>query len=129
MAAVYYTGTSGDATPVVKGWLRASLRAIDSSHPQHTAYSPYRNYYSTDKKEVALDQVYTLVVELWPTNVVVEAGGKLVLEIASCDTQGAGFFEHNDPEDRDPVALTGWNNIHLGTGYENYITLPVIPSK
>ena len=74
-----------------------------------------------------LNTVYTLDVELWPTNVVIEAGGKLVLEIASGDTQGAGFFEHNHPQDRSVGILKGWNTIHLGPGADNHVTLPVIP--
>ncbi|KAI0131924.1 Alpha/Beta hydrolase protein [Xylariales sp. AK1849] len=125
---VFYTGTSGDATPVVKGWLRASLRVTDTTHPQHTDYCPHRNYYSTDVQEVKVGETYTMDIELWPTNVVINTGGKLVLEVASSDTQGAGFFEHNDAKDRNPEKLAGWNNIHIGAGLDNYLTLPVIPS-
>jgi hypothetical protein len=39
-------------------------------------------------------------VEIWPTNVVVESGGRLVLEVSSGDTAGTGFWGHNDPIDR-----------------------------
>ena len=39
-------------------------------------------------------------VELWPTSVVVEAGGRLVLEVSSGDTAGTGFWGHDDPIDR-----------------------------
>lgn len=113
----------------MKGWLRASLRKIDASHPHHTENTPYRNYHSTDVQTVALDEIYTIDIEIWPTNVVIGKGGLLILEIASCDTQGAGFFEHTHPEDRLVEKLTGWNNIHLGATYDNYLTLPVIPVR
>lgn len=126
---VFYTGTSGDPVPIVKGWLRASLRTIDASHPQHAPFAPHRNYRSTDVQKVVLDEVYTFDVEIWPTSVVIGKGGVLLLEIASCDTQGAGFFEHTHPLDRAVEKLKGWNNLHLGGVYENYLTVPVIPER
>jgi hypothetical protein len=45
-------------------------------------------------------EIYPVDVEIWPTNVVAEKDGKIVLEVASGDTQGAGLFLHNDSEDR-----------------------------
>ncbi len=126
---VFYTGTSGDPVPIVKGWLRASLRSTTPTHPHSTPDTPYRAYYSSDVQPVVLDQIYTLDIEIWPTNVVFGAGGVLMLELASCDTQGAGFFEHNHPEDRAVEKLRGWNNVHFGEGCENYLTVPVIPPK
>lgn len=46
------------------------------------------------------NEVYAVDVELWPTNVVVECGGRLVLEVSSGDTAGSGFWGHDDPIDR-----------------------------
>ena len=114
--------------PIVKGWLRASLRKVDTTHPDHTAYLPHRNYFSGDVQCVKLDEVYTVDVEIWPTNVVLSKGDKLVLEVASGDTQGSGYFTHNHPDDRNEEKLKGWNNIHLGEGRENCLVLPVIPA-
>ena len=45
-------------------------------------------------------EVYPVDVEIWPTNVIVEKGGKLILEVASGDTQGSGIFKHTGPDDR-----------------------------
>jgi hypothetical protein len=45
-------------------------------------------------------EVYPVDVEIWPTNVIVEKGGKLVLEVASGDTQGSGVFKHTGSDDR-----------------------------
>lgn len=97
---VHYTGTAGDPVPLAKGWLRVSLRKIDESHPKHRSYLPYRHYFRSDVQLVEAEKVYTVDVEIWPTNVVVEEGGKLIFEVASGDTQGSGIFQHTSETDR-----------------------------
>ena len=97
---VYYTGTAGDPVPLCKGWLRASLRKINTSHIRHREYLPYRDYFKSDILPVLPGEVYPVDVELWPTNVVMEKGSRLVLEVASGDTQGSGIFTHNGDQDR-----------------------------
>jgi predicted acyl esterase len=124
---VFYTGTTGEPVPVVKGWLRVSLRKVDSSHPSHQEYLPYRNYYSTDVQPVVPREVYPVDVEIWPTNVVVDKGHTLGLQIAGRDTQGSGLFEHTHPEDRAEAKLKGWNEIHVGPRSQSYLVLPIVP--
>lgn len=97
---INYTGSAGDPVPVTKGWLRVSLRKTNPQHPRHRSWMPYRDYYSTDVLPVIPREVYPVDVEIWPTNVVVEAGSRLVLEISSGDTAGTGFWGHDDPIDR-----------------------------
>ncbi|RLL94110.1 hypothetical protein CFD26_103213 [Aspergillus turcosus] len=97
---VHYTGTAGDPVPLTKGWLRVSMRKVNDQHLRHRDYLPYRDYFSTDVMPVLPGEVYPVDVEIWPTNVVVEKGGKLIFEVASGDTQGSGIFQHNDPTDR-----------------------------
>lgn len=97
---IFYTGSSGDNVPITKGWLRVSLRKVNESHPKNRSYLPYREYRSIDVEPVKDKEVYSVDVEMWPTNVVVEQGGRLVLEVSSGDTQGAGIFKHNNPIDR-----------------------------
>jgi predicted acyl esterase len=97
---VFYTGTAGDPVPLTKGWLRTSLRKVNKEHPKHREWLPHRDYTSRDVLSVIPGEVYVVDVEVWPTNVVVEEGGKLVLEVASGDTQGSGIFLHNDVVDR-----------------------------
>ncbi|KAG7133493.1 putative serine esterase like protein [Verticillium longisporum] len=126
---IYYTGTAGDPVPLTKGWLRVSLRKINKEHAKHREWLPRRDYSSRDVLPVIQGEVYTVDVEIWPTNVVVEKGGKLVLEVSSGDTQGSGIFTHDDPSDRSPEKLQGTNHIHFGPGYQNYVTLPFIPQK
>lgn len=97
---IFYTGSAGEPVPVTKGWLRVSLRKTNPQHPRHRSWLPYRDFYSTDVLPVVPNDVYPVEVELWPTNVVVESGGRLVLEVSSGDTSGTGFWGHNDPIDR-----------------------------
>ena len=126
---IFYTGTTGDPVPLCKGWLRVSLRKMYPEHPYHRPYLPYREYFSTDVQEVNPGEVYPVDVEVWPTNVVVSPGGRLVFEISGADTQGSGLFQHEHPEDRSTEKFGGLNRIHFGTGKENYVTLPFIPGE
>ena len=76
------------------------MRAINESSPRHREWLPHREYRSIDVQPVEANQPYELLIEIWPTAVVVDAGGKIVLEVATGDTQGSGIFQHKDPEDR-----------------------------
>jgi len=126
---IFYTGTAGDPVPLTKGWLRTSLRKVHADHPRHRDYLPHREYLSTDVQAVEADTVYEVDVEIWPTNVVVEQGARLVLEVSSGDTQGTGIFGHNHPQDRSEEVFAGVNRLHFGGGHGNYVVLPVIPAR
>ncbi|KAJ5984579.1 hypothetical protein N7481_006678 [Penicillium waksmanii] len=123
---VFYTGTAGDPVPLCKGWLRVSMRKVNEKHVRHREYLPHRDYCSSDVLPVLPGEVYPVDVEVWPTNVVVEKGGSIVLEVSSGDTQGSGIFLHNSSVDRSVERFDGQNHIHFGIG-ENYVTLPIIP--
>lgn len=97
---IFYTGTAGDPVPLCKGWLRVSLRKVHADHALHRPWLPRREYLSTDVLPVRAGEVYAVDVEMWPTNVVVAPGGRVVLEVASGDTQGSGVFQHNSMVDR-----------------------------
>ncbi|KPI35037.1 Cocaine esterase [Cyphellophora attinorum] len=124
---VFYTGTAGDPVPLCKGWLRVSMRRVNTSHLRHRDYLPYRDYFSTDVLPVLPGEVYPVDVEVWPTNVVLEPGARLVFEVASGDTQGSGIFTHS--ADRPVEVFGGWNHLHFGPRWENYVVLPIIPEK
>ncbi|WQF80003.1 Putative xaa-Pro dipeptidyl-peptidase-like domain, cocE/Serine esterase, alpha/Beta hydrolase [Colletotrichum destructivum] len=124
---IYYTGTAGDPVPLVKGWLRVSNRRVHEEDPRHKSWLPHREYLSSDVQPVKAGEVYAVDVEIWPTNVVVDKGGKLVFEVSSGDTQGSGIFQHSSELDRSASKFAGLNHIHFGQGLENYVTLPVIP--
>jgi predicted acyl esterase len=76
------------------------MRQVNKKNVKHSGWLPYRNYISEATLPVRQGEIYPVDVEIWPTNVVAEKGGKIMLEIASGDTQGAGLFLHNDLEDR-----------------------------
>ncbi len=97
---IFYTGTAGDPVPLCKGWLRVSLRRVDEESPRHRPWLPHRDYLSTDVEPVLPGSVYGVDVEIWPTNVVAAKGDRIVLEVASGDTQGSGLFQHASPTDR-----------------------------
>ncbi|OLN89942.1 putative serine esterase [Colletotrichum chlorophyti] len=124
---IFYTGTHGDAAPIVKGFLRVSLRKTNPQHPRHRSWLPHRDYLSTDVLPVIPNEVYPVDVEMWPTNVVFEKGERLVLDVSSGDTPGCSVFEHIDPDDRSEKVFRGTNFIHFGPQYTNSITLPIIP--
>lgn len=151
---IFYTGTAGDPVPLTKGWLRVSLRNMDVNNLKHREWLPYRGYTSKDVLPVIQGEIYAVDIEIWPTNVVVEKGGKLAFEVASGDTQGSGIFLHNDPIDRyapslsfnppcsllrlspatvaeahyrSPDVFQGTNHVHFGLQCVNSLTLPIIP--
>ncbi|KAK1539847.1 X-Pro dipeptidyl-peptidase C-terminal non-catalytic domain-containing protein [Colletotrichum costaricense] len=97
---VFYTGTAGDPVPLVKGWLRVSNRKVHHESPKHKSWLPHREYLSTDVLPVKAGEVYGVDIEVWPTNVVVDKGGKIVFEVSSGDTQGSGIFQHCSEVDR-----------------------------
>lgn len=97
---IFYTGTAGDPVPLTKGWLRVSLCKVEETHPRHREWLPHREYRREDMQEVKGGVVYEVDVEVWPTNVVVEEGGRLVFEVGGGDTQGSGIFGHRSDVDR-----------------------------
>ncbi|GMG15181.1 unnamed protein product [Aspergillus oryzae var. brunneus] len=125
---VFYTGTMGDPVPIVKGWLRVSLRKINTEHPFHRHYLPYRDYTSADVQPVKENERYQVDVEVWPTNTVLDPNETLVLEIAGHDTQGVGKYSHEHPDDRDRAVFGGLNHIEVGQE-SGYLLLPIIPSR
>ncbi|KAM0753449.1 X-Pro dipeptidyl-peptidase protein [Meredithblackwellia eburnea MCA 4105] len=123
---VFYTGTAGDPVPLCKGWLRASLRKVDETNPRHKHYFPHRNYIAADVSLLEPGTAYDLLVELWPTAVVVSPGGSMVFEVATGDTQGGGIFTHVCETDRNEETLGGVNKFYFGPGHENWVQLPIV---
>lgn len=124
---VFYTGTAGDPVPLCKGWLRVSMRKVNSRHHKHRDHLPYRDYFESDVLPVLPGEVYPVDVEIWPTSVVLEPGSCLVFEISSGDTQGSGIFTHMGAGDRKKERFAGRNHVHFGPKFVNYVTLPIIP--
>lgn len=120
---VFYTGTAGDPAPLCKGWLRVSHRKLAEGS---TSWLLQRSYKKSDVQEVKADELYDVDVELWPTNVVVEEGGRLVLEVGPKDQQGCGITVHAHPKDRNEERHGGLNRLVFGE--QTRLTLPIVPS-
>ncbi|KAJ9479905.1 PepX_C domain-containing protein [Pseudozyma hubeiensis] len=124
---IQYTGTAGDPCPIVKGWLRASVRKVDQGKSSEVL--PHRNYISTEVAPVEAGKIYAMDVEIWPTNVVIPAGHTLQLEVGPQDQQGGGVFTHTHPQDRVKDKLTGVNTIHTGSIQSEKVDTLGISSK
>ena len=106
-----------------------SLRQTNPDDPRHQAWHPHRDYLSSNVQLLRPGEIHTVDVEIWPTNVIVEEGGRLKLEVASGDTQGVGLFRHDSSADRPAQRFAGMNHIHFEDGLENWLLLPEVGSS
>jgi uncharacterized protein len=139
---ITFIGALDPHTPVAQGWLRASHRKLDKEKTL-----PYRPYHSHDEiQPLTPGEVYELDIEVWPTSVVVPKGARIALSVRGRDYvypggsggrlsnmknefTGCGPFLHDDPRDRPVELFGGRTTLHFGHDRENYILLPIIPSK
>ena len=142
MKEIVFQGALDPHTPIGQGWLRASHRKLD---PKLSL--PYRPYHTHDEKQpLRPGEVYELDIEIWPTSLVVPAGYRIAFTVRGRDYvypggsggrlsnmknefTGCGPFLHDDPRDRPLAIFGGKTTIHLGDGKENWVMLPVIPTK
>ncbi|HLY23591.1 MAG TPA: CocE/NonD family hydrolase [bacterium] len=134
-----FQGALDPHTPIANGWLRASHRRLDPG-----LSTPWRPYHTHDHAEPLLPgRVYELDIELWPTSIVVPAGGRLSITILGRDFErpgpaqeirsfvtpfrGSGPFVHADPDDRPASVFGGRNTLHTGGAHGSFVLLPVIP--
>ena len=99
-----FTSGNGTATAITYGWIRASHRTLTSKpYPEledGALTFPTLSHLSKDRKPVENGTVYDLLTELWPTQLLVEKGERLVLEVSPQDPKGTGEFTHTNPVDR-----------------------------
>ena len=125
---IFYTGAVGDPYPVVRGWLRVSLRkAIENEKGPLGQIITEQAFSGADVQQVTVGEIYTVDVEIWPTSVVLLPGEVLELQLSGSDSAGVHLFEHIHPEDRALEKLKGYNEIHLGPQHENFLRIPIIP--
>ena len=142
MKEVVFQGALDPHTPIGQGWLRASHRKLDKK-----LTLPFRPYHTHDEKQpLKPDQVYELDIEIIPTCIVVPKGYRVALSVRGRDYvypggsggklsnmknefTGCGPFLHDDPRDRPISIYGGQTTIHLGEGKENFVLLPIIPTK
>lgn len=125
---VWFSSSMGQPTAVTHGWIRASHRALAKQpYPDVRGGDwpwPTLSHKKEDLQPIETGTIYELLTELWPTNIVIGEGEKLVLEVSPKDPEGTGFFASKNSTDRYEARQGGKNNIHFGPGYENYIILP-----
>lgn len=123
--------------PVTRGWLRASLRALDPerSKPRQPFYSFKRNEWLTPRVPVPVD------IEIWPTGMLFKAGHRIALTVhcGRYKRKGEVYFRWK-PLPFLP-AFTFRNSmyrtfsprveeayIHTGPDHPSWLELPVIPA-
>lgn len=117
-----------EPTPVSRGWLRASHRALDPERA--TPHRVFRAHRDVQKLEPGA--VYQVDVEIWPTSMVYPRGYRLALTIAGRDFEfpdTPGRILHQHPANRDPTECSGRRSIFTGGDHESYLLLPVIPGS
>ncbi|MDP9481735.1 MAG: CocE/NonD family hydrolase [Chloroflexota bacterium] len=139
---VVFQGALDPHTPLSQGWLRASHRGLDPARSRlHRPFHPH------DRVEPLVPgEIYELVLEIWPTSIVLPAGYRLALTIRGVDyvypgpteeirlttfknaLTGSGPFLHDDPFDRPADALDGQVTIWTGPRWPSRLLVPVIPS-
>ncbi len=139
---VTFQGSHDPNTPAAQGWLRASHRKLNEE--LSTEYQPYHTH--DEKQPLTPGEVYELDVEIWPTSVVVPAGHRLGLSVRGKDYvgqkgatskfwsatkpwSGVGPFWHDDPRDRPADVFGGKVTLHMGSDWQAYVLLPIIPPK
>ncbi len=117
-----------EASPVSRGWLRASHRKLDRERS-----NDFRPFHAHDEvQKLVPEQVYELDVEIWPTSMVYPKGYRLVLTIAGKDFEFPGIrgrILHQHPLDRDTPDFKGTNRILTGGVHPSCLLLPHIPAS
>ncbi|MGH2447348.1 MAG: CocE/NonD family hydrolase, partial [Chloroflexota bacterium] len=132
-----FHGADDPAAPVTQGWLRVSHRQEDPAkslpgQPWHT---------HVDRQTLTPGSVYPVNVEIWPTNVVLPKGYRLMLVVEGKDFErpgpppmvrdgipygGSGQYLHTD---RDPVLFGGTSTVVTGASYDSHLLLPIIEAS
>jgi hypothetical protein len=137
---VTYAGSNDPHTPMSHGWLRASMRKLDTERSL-----PYRPYHTMDEcQPLAPGQTCDLDVEIFPTCFVAPKGYRIALSIRGKDYEypgdlsamtaaigqpftGVGPFRHTCPEDRPAEVFNNRVTLHFDPADPPLLVLPVVP--
>ncbi len=116
-----------EPTPVSRGWLRASHRALD---PERS--TPTRLWHA-HREPTTLEPgtLYPVDIEIWPTCMVFLQGYRLALTIQGRDFEFAGTpgrILHDHADDRPASVRGATHTIATGADHASYLVLPVIPA-
>lgn len=138
---VVFQGAIDPHTPVGQGWLRASHRKLDPALSK-----PWRPFHSHDQVQLLKPDVpVELVLEIWPTSIVVPAGYRVALTLRGKDYEhacsggklsnfknelrGCGPFLHDDQRDRPQEIFGGCTTLHALGERQPYLLLPIIKPR
>lgn len=106
---------------VTKGWLRASMRAIDKQLSR-----PHAPHYSHTKPQMLTpNRVYEFTIAVMPTAYRFKKGSRIRLELANGDSSVTeGVFAHPYTPDK-----VGRDTIHHDARYPSRLLLPVMEAR
>lgn len=137
---VTYSGSNDPHTPMSHGWLRASLRKLDTQRSL-----PYRPCHPFDEVQpLEPGAQYELAVEIVPTCFVAPAGYRIALSIRGKDYEypgdlsgmsapigqpftGVGPFRHTSADDRPSDVFDNRVTLHIDPAHPPCLLLPVVP--
>ncbi|WP_180899059.1 CocE/NonD family hydrolase [Martelella soudanensis] len=131
MKEVTYVGSVDPAAPLSQGWLRASHRKLC---PQRS--TPWQPWHTHDEKQsLTPGAIVEVVVEIWPTCIVLPEGYRIAVDIRGRDFQrddaetiykGSGPWLHDDTSDRPAWLAEAKISIHTGYDHPSRLIVPVI---
>ncbi|HEX4192743.1 MAG TPA: CocE/NonD family hydrolase [Stellaceae bacterium] len=106
---------------VTKGWLRASMRAVDKKLSK-----PHAPHYSHTKPQMLTpNRIYEFIIAVMPTAYRFKAGSRIRLELANGDSSVTEVhFSHPYTPDK-----VGRDTIHHDTRYPSRLLLPVMDAS
>lgn len=112
--------SSGKATYITEGELRALHRKLSGEPPPYRTTYPYRSFRKKDAQPLIPGQVATLTFQLQATSVLLRAGHRIRISIAGADQ---GTFLRIPPKAQGDVTLS----VSRGGSEPSFIDLPIVP--
>ncbi|HEX4058164.1 MAG TPA: CocE/NonD family hydrolase [Galbitalea sp.] len=110
-------------TPLMKGWLKVSHRALD---PERTTdYSPKHTHRKVDFAPLSDDEVVPIEIELVPNTGYLRKGQRIRVDVQPYDGVAHGLHHAYDPSIHDSAE----NTVYTGPTHLGYIQLPVVPRR
>jgi uncharacterized protein len=110
-------------TPLTKGWLKASHRALDPERT--TEYSPKHTHRRGDYAPLESGLPVRVEIELNPNTGFIRKGQRLRVDIQPYDGVASGMFHGYDESYHDGAT----NSVLTGPEYPGYVQLPIVPTR
>lgn len=108
-------------TPLMKGWLKASHRVLDTE--RSTEYSPKHTHRTADYSPLTSGELVPVEIELIPNTGLVRKGQRIRVDIQPYDGVAHGMHHAYDPSYHDGAT----NTVYTGGERLSYVQLPIIP--